>query len=128
MNFSYPPVEKLKGKNIIDLLFSQGNSVAKYPLRLVYVPIVTDDQQKIKIGVSVPKKHFKKAVDRNYYKRVLRECYRQNKHLLIDNLTQPHAFMLLYQSKERLTFEERFARTKELFLKFASQKNQNPKR
>ena len=37
MNFTYPKNEKLKSKITIDLLFSKGKSVSKYPLRLVYV-------------------------------------------------------------------------------------------
>jgi ribonuclease P protein component len=37
MNFTYTKTEKLKSKITIDLLFSKGKSVSKYPLRLVYV-------------------------------------------------------------------------------------------
>ena len=37
MQFTYPKHEKLKSKTTIDLLFSDGNSVSKFPLRLVYV-------------------------------------------------------------------------------------------
>jgi ribonuclease P protein component len=57
-------------------------------------------KEKIKMGVWFPKKNFKKAVDRNYFKRVLRETYRLNKHLLIDNLDQPYSFMFFYQTKD----------------------------
>ena len=107
MNFTYSKAEKLKSKTTIDLLFSKGKSVSKYPLRLVYIE-----------GVSVSKKHFKKAVDRNYFKRVLRETYRLNKSLLLDNLTSSFSFMLLYQSKDRLTYEEINKKTIQLFEKF----------
>ena len=106
MNFTYPKNEKLKSKITIGLLFSEGKSVSKYPLRLVYYADASTEAQKIKMGVSVSKKHFKKAVDRNYFKRVLRETYRLNKHLLIDSLDKPYAFMFFYQSKDRLSFEE----------------------
>ena len=125
MNFSYPKNEKLKSKITIDLLFSKGNSVSKYPLRLVYVEsdygIEKESGQKIKMGVSVSKKYFKNAVDRNYFKRVLRETYRLNKHLLVENLEKPHAFMLFYQTKDRLTYEDIHTKTIQLFEKFIIQ-------
>lgn len=128
MSFKYPKAEKLKSKTTIDLLFSKGKSVSKYPLRLVYVEsdygIDEASGQKIKIGVSVSKKHFKHAVDRNYFKRVLRETYRLNKHLLIDNLERPFAFMLLYQTKDRLSYEEINTKTVQLFEKFIAVLNQ----
>ena len=95
MQFTYPKKEKLKSKTTIDLLFSEGNSVSKYPLRLVYVENKEENAELIKFGVSVSKKYFKKAVDRNYFKRVLRETYRLNKNLLIDHLEKPVAFMFV---------------------------------
>jgi len=118
MKFTYPKSEKLKSKNTIDLLFSEGKSVAKYPLRLVYVEGDFGENIPLKIGVSVSKKHFKLAVDRNYYKRVLRETYRLNKHLIIENMDKPYAIMFLYQSKDRLTYEEINLKTIQLFTKF----------
>jgi ribonuclease P protein component len=121
MKFPYPKNEKLKSKITIGLLFTDGKSVSKYPLRLVYHSGSLSDNQKLKMGVSVSKKNFKKAVDRNYYKRILRETYRLNKHILVDNLDKPHAFMLFYQTKDRLTYDEINTKTIQLFEKFVSQ-------
>ena len=125
MNFTYPKTEKLKSKTTIDLLFSKGKSVSKYPLRLVFVEsdygIPEDSDQKLKMGVSVSKKYFKHAVDRNYFKRVLRETYRLNKHILIDNLDKKYAFMFFYQTKERLSYQEIHTKTIQLFEKFVQQ-------
>lgn len=129
MNFTYPKTEKLKSKITIGLLFTEGKSVSKYPLRLVYKSGGYNNPEsrnfemgeKIKMGVSVSKKNFKKAVDRNYFKRVLRETYRLNKHLLIDNLDQPYSFMFFYQTKDRLTYEEINTKTVQLFEKFLLQ-------
>lgn len=119
--FTYPKEEKLKSRNTIDLMFAEGRSVSKYPLRLVYVPLPENEPGSIKIGVSVSKRHFKKAVDRNYFKRLLRETYRHNKQLLLENQPQPYAYMLMYQTKDRLSFEEINTKTVQLFEKFIAQ-------
>lgn len=122
MSFSYSKNEKLKSKNTIDLLFSKGKSVSKYPLRLVFIEnnsdLGLDSELKLKVGVSVSKKYFKKAVDRNYYKRVLRETYRLNKSILLDNLVKSYSFMLFYQTKDQLNYDEINTKTIALFEKF----------
>lgn len=123
MSNTYPKTEKLKSRKQIDLLFSEGKSVSKYPLRLAYLQTDFGEEGKIKMGVSVSKKHFKHSVDRNYFKRVLRETYRLNKHLLFENLQQPYVFMLMYQSKDRLDYQEINQKTVQLFEKFLLQIN-----
>ena len=119
MQFSYPKNEKLKSHKTIDRLFSEGKSVSKYPLRLVYVEN-TDihTTEKLIMGVSVSKKNYKRAVDRNYFKRVLRECYRLNQNLLKENLNKPYAMMFFYQTKEKLSYQEIEEKTIQLFQKF----------
>ncbi len=123
MDFSYPKNEKLKLRKSIDLLFSEGKSVSKYPLRLVFAENHFQDEAPIKFGVSVSKKYFKHAVDRNYFKRVLRECYRLNKHLLTDNIQKRYSIMFFYQTKERLTYQEINDKTIQLFDKFIALEN-----
>ena len=125
MSFTYPKSEKLKSQKTIEVLFSKGKSVSKYPLRLVYAE-VPDQDETVKTGVSVSKKYFKKAVDRNYFKRVLRETYRLNKHLIQIQPEKKYAFMLLYQSKERLSYEEIQLKTIQLFEKFNLQETKIP--
>jgi ribonuclease P protein component len=121
VQFTYPKSERLKSKTTIDLLFSTGKSVSKYPLRLVYIPVDLPEEEPIKMGVSVSKKYFKKAVDRNYFKRVLRETYRLNKHLLQATGDQRYAFMFFYQTSDRLPYAEIEEKTKQLFQKFVEQ-------
>lgn len=116
-NFTYPPEEKLKKKKTIDLLFSEGQTVTKYPLRLVFVE-TSKDEPSLQMGVSVSKRYFKKAVDRNYYKRVLREAYRLHKTLLTKDLQNHYACMFFYQTKAHLDFKEIIEKTQSLFLKF----------
>ncbi|WP_177761780.1 ribonuclease P protein component [Flavobacterium sp. I3-2] len=124
MNATYPKTEKLKKQKHIDLLFSEGKSVSKYPLRLVYVAL-NENEVPIEFGVSVSKRYFKRAVNRNYFKRVLRETYRLNKELLHSNLKQPYAMMFFYQTKERLSYAEIDAKTKLLFEKFIESINKD---
>ncbi|MDN3708640.1 ribonuclease P protein component [Myroides ceti] len=117
MALNYPLNEKLKKQKVIDLLFTEGKTVTKYPLRLVYVAL-EESEEPLQIGVSVSKRYFKKAVDRNYFKRVLRECYRHHKHILLEQSDKPYAMMFFYQTKERLTYQEIFEKTEILFQKF----------
>ena len=121
MDFTYPKTEKLKSRTVINSLFSDGKTIGKYPLRLVYIESSAESADKIKFGVSVSKKHFKKAVDRNYFKRVLRECYRLNKHLILEATDRKFSIMFFYQTKERLTYQEINEKTIQLFAKFIEQ-------
>ena len=119
MDASYPKIERLKSRKTIDLLFSKGKTISKFPLRLVYVETDLEPNEKIKFGVSVSKKHFKKAVDRNYFKRVLRECYRLNKNILLSKTDKKFAIMFFYQTKDRLSYLEINEKTQLLFEKFS---------
>ena len=103
-DFTFPKRERLKSKVLIDRLFQEGESVFVHPLKLVYISYQrTDDQSEIQIAVSVPKRKFKKAVDRNLLKRRIREAYRQNKIMLNKTLIKPqdgYAIMFVYLGKE----------------------------
>ena len=129
MEFSYGKEEKLKSKKLIEALFIERQSVAKYPLRLAFKKLEVEENSlakaELQVAVSVSKKHFKKAVDRNYFKRVLRESYRLNKHLILDQISGKYALMLLYQTKDKLTYEEINEKTIKLFEKFVAKVN-NP--
>jgi len=119
--YTYPKHEKLKSRTTIGLLFTEGKTVSKYPLRLVYIPAPEPQEGMLQMGISVSKKHFKRATDRNYFKRVLRETYRHNKHLLLDKLDKPYSIMFLYQTKDKLSYEEINTKTIQIFEKFLAQ-------
>ena len=100
MSFSFGKAEKLKSKKLIGQLFEEGKSITVFPLKLIYLPINSDQKVKIKTAVSVPKKNFKSAVHRNRIKRLMRESYRLNKHLIFNNIEGNFAFLILYLGKE----------------------------
>jgi len=83
-HFGFPKNEHLTGKKTIENLFENGKSVIDFPLRAVFCK--TKEHNSAKILVSVPKKHFKRAVLRNYHKRLIRENYRLNKQIISDSL------------------------------------------
>lgn len=114
MDFSYSKDNKLKSKKLIEKLFSEGKSVTEFPLRLVYLSTEFPN----KVGVSVSKKKFKRAVDRNRIKRLLRESYRHNKKMLIDNKISGYALMIIYIGKDLPDYKLVNDKTQKLFVKF----------
>ncbi|GAK95888.1 ribonuclease P protein component [Nonlabens tegetincola] len=93
IRFTFSKNQKLKSRKLIEQLFKDGKSIKSGPLRLVYLPVEKETQ----IGVSVSKRYFKKAVDRNRLKRLLREAYRLSQHdFPFDK--QPIAGMFIYHS------------------------------
>lgn len=100
MSFSFSKKEKLKSRKLIEQLFQEGKSITNFPLKLFYLNTAEDQEAKIKVAVSVPKRNFKKAVDRNRIKRLMRENYRLNKGSLFNNIEGNFAFLILYLGKE----------------------------
>ena len=118
MQASYPKKEKLKSKKLIEQLFIEGKSVSVFPLRLVYISTTFKEDVMIKAGVSVSKRNFKNAVDRNRIKRLLRESYRINKANYFNNITTQYAFMILYIGKKKPAFSELDTKMKLLLERF----------
>lgn len=81
--YTFSKAERICSKLTIDKLFAGGNrSTAVYPLRAVYMEEEKCGGVPVSILISVPKRRFRHAVDRNRMKRQVREAYRLNKHKL----------------------------------------------
>ena len=125
MPLSYSHKEKLKSKKLIEQLFSEGQSIASYPLRLVYLKTTFDDEVvQFKTGVSVSKRHFKNAVDRNRIKRLLREAYRLNKTEYFNNILSSYALMILYIGNDGTDFDSVNSKMKQLLDAFSKKVSQ----
>ena len=75
--------ERLKSRKLIGSLFEKGKRLYAHPLKMVYlINNIEEADSLIKFAVTVPKKKFPLAVDRNLIKRRIREAYRNNKHEL----------------------------------------------
>lgn len=118
MKLTFNKTEKLKSQKLIEKLFLEGKSVVSYPLRLVFIETTFDDNVKVKAGVSVSKRHFKNAVDRNRIKRLMREAYRLNKANYFNNITTQYALMILYIGKDGTEFDAVNEKMNQLFEKF----------
>jgi len=105
ISYSFPKEERLHSKKLIAELFSKGSSFNLYPLRFVYLKHAQPTATKPQVLVSVSKKYFKRAVDRNRIKRQLREIYRQHRHLLlVEENYSVQILAILYIGKEKKTF------------------------
>lgn len=105
-------IKRLKGKSTVDSLFNTGKVV--HSKRLFIRMIVSAGDGIYYSGVSVPKKLFKKAVDRNRIKRQMR--------LALVKLDNKQLFegsgMLIYKSKENPLTKELIDEVNSLFSSF----------
>ena len=108
----YPKTEKIKNKTDISLLFEQGKWYSYKELCII--SLTKPDLENPKIGVSVSKKFFKRAVNRNRIKRLLRETYRLNKPLFINTFGKNSLNMIFYRSPK---LSQHYSQIEYLFLK-----------
>ncbi len=106
MKFTFSKEEKLKSKKLIEKLFTEGEHVKSFPLRMIYVKAEHECEKTFQVGVSVSKRNFKKAVDRNRIKRLLREAYRLNKHTLEAEISEKYVCMFIYTGRDEWAYAD----------------------
>lgn len=120
MKFTFSKKERLKSTKLIKELFNEGKYLNEYPIRLIYLKTKFDGGLPIKAGFSVSKRNFKKAVDRNRIKRLLKEAYRLNKGLYFNNTDNQYALMILYIGNDIPDFNLINSKIKLLFGKMSA--------
>ena len=98
LRYTLKKTEILSKKKEISSLFLKGNSLFKYPLKIVYIIRDKEDvfDKKVLFSVTVPKRNIKKAVKRNLIKRRIREAYRLNKDMLYIKIPNDKQLLLMF--------------------------------
>lgn len=106
MRLTFPKSERLTHKREIDQLFdptfSENESHFKFPIKLIFQKKEALEVTTPKVLISVSKRRFKRAVDRNLIKRRMREAYRLNKEKFCDRGIDKIA--IIFVGKEILPF------------------------
>lgn len=121
MKFTLGKKERLKSKKLIERLYKEGTSLKAFPLRMMYLQTAHTSDFPAQVGVSVPKRNFKKAPDRNRLKRLMRETYRLQKGIIYDQLDIPHIYMISYLGKEEWKYEDLYVKMEKLLTLFIKQ-------
>ena len=93
--YTFKKEEKLKSRKTIEQLFKEGKSFSVFPFRILW-EIKEANSSPLQTGFAVSSKHFKKAVDRNRIKRLMREAYRLQKNDLQNHLTQQQKQVVVF--------------------------------
>ncbi|MDR2627261.1 MAG: ribonuclease P protein component [Dysgonamonadaceae bacterium] len=109
-NCTFPKSERISNKKDIEKIFTERKTFQAFPLRVMYTFDECEPADAgVSVLVSVSKKYFKRAVDRNRLKRLIRESYRLNKCILTDPVkSKKYALKIafLYIHPERSTYAE----------------------
>ena len=114
-NKSFRKKERLSSKIEIDNLFLHGKNFYSFPYKIFYVENVYKVNR---VLITIPKKIYKRAVDRNLIKRRIKEAYRLNKEK-INDIGQSFNIALIYSHKQKLTFQEIERKLNLVFLKLS---------
>jgi ribonuclease P protein component len=124
MDYSFSKSYILSKQIDIDELFSKGKRIRNQAFTMLYqkVPLTVSPFQ---VLISVPKRKIKKAVDRNYLKRCMREVVRKNKELLIcqENVAEKSVhFAIIYNVDSKLDYSNIEKHLLDLFKKIPNLK------
>lgn len=99
----FPKTEKLCSRTLTEQLFAERRSVFLYPFKVFFLTKPATGRLP-KVLISVPKRRFRRAVDRNRIKRLIREVYRLNKPAHAAELRTLEALAIVYVGKEKRPF------------------------
>jgi ribonuclease P protein component len=102
---TFPKSERLYQQKVIQELFKKGSSLFVFPFKVLYLTQPTPQERFPAVLVSVAKKNFKKAHDRNRLKRQIKEAYRLQKAHFFHQPRPITAIALIFVGKEHQKYE-----------------------
>lgn len=109
--------ERLKSRKGIEQIFAVGKSFAQYPLRVLYIELDEPTAPTLQCAFSASTRHFKRAVQRNRVKRLMREAWRLQKNELTEHLegvSKKLAVFIIYTNSELPAYSLVFEKTSRL--------------
>lgn len=106
--FSLSKNDRIKSKKTIETLFQQGEAFFSFPYRIVFVKTSQATAPSLQMAISVPKRFFKRAHDRNRIKRLTKESYRLQKQTLqtlVFEQLDCLQVMFIYQGRDILDYQ-----------------------
>lgn len=107
-SFHFHKKERLTNKKEFEKLFSSGLSVNCFPLKIIYhIQESAEHTPPLQFAFTVPKRLFRKAVQRNYLKRRMKEAFRLSKHELYPILEEKNISItgiIIYINKEKSSY------------------------
>jgi ribonuclease P protein component len=107
--YTFSKDERICKRNDFDRLLQQGQAFNRYPFRVIWLSHPQAEGAPLRLAISVPKRKFRSAVQRNRIKRLIRECFRLNKQVLTHWLKSQQAsidILLIYQGNLNGSFTE----------------------
>ncbi len=120
--FGFRKAEKLCSRKVISSLFENGESFFAHPFKVIWMFDGPIQKFPARLAISVPRKTFKKAVQRNRIKRLVREAWRHNKHELYAFLEQENfqlVIMMIYNGKDIPEYEKLTENIRTVISKFS---------
>jgi ribonuclease P protein component len=113
--------ERLSRRKIIESLHEKGFSVKSPAIILVYLPCELPTDHPAQAMFSASKRLFKRAHDRNRVKRLLREAYRKQKHIVYTSIkprNQQYALHFIFTGKQLPNYPYVFGKMNDLIFRF----------